>query len=67
MLALVSGGCHLQSGGAGAARWPTGQGCGAGGGRRRWQAHLGQAGGKDVSKVGDALQIVPGLVAEHLT
>jgi hypothetical protein len=25
-----------------------------------------QAGGKDVSKVGDALQIVPGLVAEHL-
>ncbi len=27
---------------------------------------LAQAGGKDVSKVGDALQIVPGLVAEHL-
>jgi len=27
---------------------------------------LAQAGGKDVSKVGDALQIVPDLVAEHL-
>jgi hypothetical protein len=27
---------------------------------------LAQAGGKDVSKVGDALQIVPGLVAERL-
>ena len=27
---------------------------------------LAQAGGKDVSKVGEALQIVPGLVAEHL-
>jgi alanyl-tRNA synthetase len=27
---------------------------------------LAQAGGKDVSKVGDALQIVPGLMAEHL-
>ena len=27
---------------------------------------LAQAGGKDVSKVGDALQIAPGLVAEHL-
>jgi alanyl-tRNA synthetase len=28
---------------------------------------LAQAGGKDVSKVGDALQIVPGLVAEQLS
>jgi len=27
---------------------------------------LAQAGGKDVSKVGEALQIVLGLVAEHL-
>jgi len=27
---------------------------------------LAQAGGKDVSKVGEALQIVSGLVAEHL-
>jgi len=27
---------------------------------------LAQAGGKDVSKVGEALQIVPGFVAEHL-
>jgi len=35
---------------------------GGGGGRPT----LAQAGGKDVSKVGEALQIVPGLVAEHL-
>jgi len=35
---------------------------GGGGGRPT----LAQAGGKDVSKVGDALLIVPGLVAEHL-
>jgi alanyl-tRNA synthetase len=27
---------------------------------------LAQAGGKDVSKVGEALQIVPGLLAERL-
>jgi alanyl-tRNA synthetase len=35
---------------------------GGGGGK----STLAQAGGKDVSKVGEALQIVPGLVAEHL-
>jgi alanyl-tRNA synthetase len=35
---------------------------GGGGGRPT----LAQAGGKDVSKVGEALQIVSGLVAEHL-
>jgi len=28
---------------------------------------LAQAGGKDASKVGEALQIVPGLVAEQLS
>jgi hypothetical protein len=45
------------------------QGATTGVGWERWcggKPTLAQASGKDVSKVGDALQIVPGLVAEHL-
>ncbi len=47
----VRGGCHLQSGGAGAARLVKAVAQVVGGGKPT----LAQAGGKDVSKVGDAL------------